>query len=217
MDPLTGAICDTEEISQMVDEMLIAQAEWLPQYKKVLPAAKARLREAKQKGYYKGTKKWEGAARITPRSNIDSDWASQAKAKIFPECLTSTILPATDINKFQINNDIKTTIQLKPCSEGGQRGFFDIRKIHEGKNGIVLIKFTTISKNNRKGKLVLGPDGPFKVWVNGRKIAVYPEATNPAIGGQYKIPVSWSRGKNIIHIAISSNNGNAWGLYAGLI
>ena len=33
MDPLTGAVCNPPEIWQMIDEMLIAQEEWLPQYK----------------------------------------------------------------------------------------------------------------------------------------------------------------------------------------
>lgn len=40
MDPLTGAVCTTPEISQMVDEMLIAQAEWLPQYVEGIEKAK---------------------------------------------------------------------------------------------------------------------------------------------------------------------------------
>jgi alpha-galactosidase len=31
-DPLTGAVCDPEEIWQMTDQMLVAQSEWLPQY-----------------------------------------------------------------------------------------------------------------------------------------------------------------------------------------
>ena len=31
-DPLVGAICSPDEVWQMVDEMLVAQAEWLPQY-----------------------------------------------------------------------------------------------------------------------------------------------------------------------------------------
>ena len=31
-DPLVGAVCDPEEVWQMTDEMLIAQAQWLPQY-----------------------------------------------------------------------------------------------------------------------------------------------------------------------------------------
>lgn len=40
MDPLTGACLDPNQISQMVDEMLIAQAQWLPQYKEGIEAAK---------------------------------------------------------------------------------------------------------------------------------------------------------------------------------
>jgi alpha-galactosidase len=43
MDPLTGAVCNPAEIIQMVDEFLIAQAEWLPQYADELPNAKARF------------------------------------------------------------------------------------------------------------------------------------------------------------------------------
>ena len=29
-DPLVGAVCNPEEIWQMTDEMLVAQAQWLP-------------------------------------------------------------------------------------------------------------------------------------------------------------------------------------------
>jgi alpha-galactosidase len=60
MDPLTGAVCDTREISQMVDEMLVAQAEWLPQYAGAIPAAQARLAAEEPLGIH-GT---EGAARV---------------------------------------------------------------------------------------------------------------------------------------------------------
>ena len=43
MDPLTGAVCNPPEIWQLVDEMLVAQAEWLPQYEEAIQAAKKRL------------------------------------------------------------------------------------------------------------------------------------------------------------------------------
>ncbi len=33
MDPLTGAVCNPEEVWKMADEMLAAEAEWLPQYR----------------------------------------------------------------------------------------------------------------------------------------------------------------------------------------
>jgi alpha-galactosidase len=43
MDPLTGAVCTPPEIWQLVDEMLVAQEQWLPQYTKAIADAKKRL------------------------------------------------------------------------------------------------------------------------------------------------------------------------------
>ena len=68
LDPLVGAVCDTEEISQMTDEMLVAQAKWLPQYADQIPEAKKRLAAAKKAGDYRGTKTSSGAARKKIRS-----------------------------------------------------------------------------------------------------------------------------------------------------
>lgn len=59
MDPLKGAVCNTAEISQMVDEMLVGQAKWLPQYAKAISATCQRLRTEKRLG----TRKTTGAAR----------------------------------------------------------------------------------------------------------------------------------------------------------
>lgn len=44
MDPLTGAVCTPPEIYQMVDEMLIAGEQWLPQYKTDIEQAKERMK-----------------------------------------------------------------------------------------------------------------------------------------------------------------------------
>lgn len=43
MDPLAGAVCNPPEIWQMVDEMLVAGEQWLPQYTKSIASAKARM------------------------------------------------------------------------------------------------------------------------------------------------------------------------------
>ena len=58
MDPLVGAVCDPPEIWQMVDEFLVAQAQWLPQYKKAIAAARKRLAKGnliKTRNNFKGT------------------------------------------------------------------------------------------------------------------------------------------------------------------
>ena len=68
MDPLVGAVCDPEEISQMTDEMLVAQAKWLPQYRGEIPKAKRRLAAAKRARNYRGTRKTKGAARLKTKT-----------------------------------------------------------------------------------------------------------------------------------------------------
>ena len=63
-DPLTAAVCDPEEIWQMTDEMLIAQAKWLPQYKASIPAAKKRLADHEKAGTRVKLRVTQGAARL---------------------------------------------------------------------------------------------------------------------------------------------------------
>lgn len=62
-DPLTAAVCSTNAIWQMVDEMLVAQARWLPQYAGEVQAAKRRLRAIQQDGTYCGTSTCKGVYR----------------------------------------------------------------------------------------------------------------------------------------------------------
>jgi alpha-galactosidase len=62
-DPLVGAICSPDEVWQMVDEMLVAQAQWLPQYAHAIDGAKKRLQTASAP-----TRDWQGAARRPVRS-----------------------------------------------------------------------------------------------------------------------------------------------------
>jgi alpha-galactosidase len=64
-DPLIGAVCNPEEVWQMTDEMLVAQAKWLPQYEAKGEIAKAarRLDEAVANGTRVKLKQTKGAAR----------------------------------------------------------------------------------------------------------------------------------------------------------
>lgn len=49
-DPLVGAVCNPEEVWQMTDEMLVAQAQWLPQYADAISAAQSRLATTEANG-----------------------------------------------------------------------------------------------------------------------------------------------------------------------
>lgn len=75
LDPLVGAVCNPPEVWQMTDELLVAQAKWLPQYKKAIVGAKARL----AKGPRIKTGTFKGVARIKIKSVKEM---AQDKAKI---------------------------------------------------------------------------------------------------------------------------------------
>jgi alpha-galactosidase len=77
MDPLVGAVCNPPEIWQLVDDMLIAQEKWLPQYKTAIAKAKERRatepRIPTRKGY-------RGAARL--REKTVEEMAKDRKAAV---------------------------------------------------------------------------------------------------------------------------------------
>jgi alpha-galactosidase len=63
-DPQVGAVCNPEEVWQMTDDMLVAQAGWLPQYAGQIEAARARLAHADANGARVRLRDWQGAARL---------------------------------------------------------------------------------------------------------------------------------------------------------
>ena len=69
MDPLTGAVCTTAEIDQMVDEYLIEEAEWLPQYTAEIELAKVRMAERRAGGtFIDRCRDYKGAARVKEKT-----------------------------------------------------------------------------------------------------------------------------------------------------
>ncbi|MBI2299416.1 MAG: alpha-glucosidase/alpha-galactosidase [Armatimonadetes bacterium] len=67
-DPLTGAVCDPEEVWQLTDHMLTAQAAWLPNYTAAIPAARDRLAEHERNGTRVKLTETQGAARLATKT-----------------------------------------------------------------------------------------------------------------------------------------------------
>jgi len=63
-------------------------------------------------------------------------------------------------------------------------------------------------------ELRLGYDGPIKVWIDGKQVMHDPDGTNPAVADKAVIPFKASRGRHELIIALGSNHGRAWGLFA---
>ena len=69
LDPLVGAICSPPEIWDLVDEMLVAQKQWLPQYREAVAGAEERIKAKRAAGDRGGTTRaTDGAFRKPVRS-----------------------------------------------------------------------------------------------------------------------------------------------------
>ena len=78
MDPLTGAVCNPPEIWQMIDEMLVAQEQWLPQYKEAITQAKENLTRPDLIPVNEG---YRGAVRLKEKT-VEEVAAEQEQRKI---------------------------------------------------------------------------------------------------------------------------------------
>ena len=95
--------------------------------------------------------------------------------------------------------------------------FCDVRVFHNGNHGLLYLRTTIRRETAGTGTIVYGADGPFKIWCNGKLLGTHPEATNPAVADAYKAPVAWQAGENEIVIALLTNLGRAWGIFAGTL
>ena len=75
LDPLVGAVCDPPEVWRMVDEMLVAGARWLPQYRAAIGEARRRL-DSTPEAPHRANR--AGAARVRTRSVEELRAARQA-------------------------------------------------------------------------------------------------------------------------------------------
>ncbi len=63
-------------------------------------------------------------------------------------------------------------------------------------------------------ELRLGYDGPIKAWLDGRQILHDPDGTPPGLPDKAIIPWKAAKGRHELVVALGSNNGRAWGLFA---
>ena len=119
---------------------------------------------------------------------------------------------------------IKAAIRDVPLPPGGtvfksvtgvtDAHFADLRGFHGGRHGVLYVRASVDMPRAGRGRLRYGADGPVKVWVNGRFADCAPGATNPAVPEAYRCPVRWRKGANTILMALCTNHGMAWGVYA---
>lgn len=83
LDPLTGAVCNPPEVWQMCDDLLIALAPWLPQWKAEVKRARERQRLARAaKTRLPVKKNYQGAVRLRVKTVEELSQASEEEKKL---------------------------------------------------------------------------------------------------------------------------------------
>jgi hypothetical protein len=83
----------------------------------------------------------------------------------------------------------------------------------DGEAGVLFFDTTIDVGPCERGSLLLGYDGPVKVWVNGTEVFAGP-GNNPAVPDATTVAIKTNHGPNRITIALDTNDGKAWGFYA---
>jgi hypothetical protein len=104
------------------------------------------------------------------------------------------------------------TVQAGDDSVPLEKGFVKVNDQIAGKAGVIYLTADLQVGPCDRGVILLGYDGPVKVWLNGKAIG---EAvgTNPAIRDALSIPVTFQHGSNTLVVALDSNGGKAWGIF----
>jgi sialate O-acetylesterase len=94
-----------------------------------------------------------------------------------------------------------------------EMSFIDEHVAWGGNSGQNLFFSEILLSEPMKLNLLVGYDGPFKVWIDGKPVFCDPKGTNPAVPDEGIARVNLGAGKHKIAVAIDLNDGNAWGFY----
>lgn len=122
----------------------------------------------------------------------------------------SKILPGVDVRKLACPQALK--LQTRQFSAA-----FCDRHLELGPAGEALVyyAFDFRCSANMKLRLLLGYDGPAKVWCDGKPVFCDPSGTNPAGLEDAIIPFRAKAGEHEMLVALGSH-GAAWGVYLRL-
>jgi len=103
-------------------------------------------------------------------------------------------------------------LRAHPASHAAA-GFLNLLEKTNGQPGVIYLRAEVESDRDARGLLKLGYDGPIRAWVNGKEVFAGP-GTNPAVPDKAVVYADYRRGANEILIALDTNGGKAWGIYA---
>lgn len=107
-------------------------------------------------------------------------------------------------------------VRFEPLPRDATLGFEDIRSRYgnQPRDGLLFARGTFSARKDGLCRLVVGADGPFKVFLNGRPLGGDPDADNPISAHLISLRAHCRKGTNEVLVALRTNGGKAWGFMA---
>jgi predicted dehydrogenase len=95
-------------------------------------------------------------------------------------------------------------------------GFMNVNPMIGGRDGIIYYGYKLKAGHAAAYDLLLGYDGGVKVWLNGKELFLDGVRVNPARPDRSTVPLKLKKGENELTIAMDTDNGGGWGIFARL-
>ena len=122
----------------------------------------------------------------------------------------SGILPQTDLAKLSYPKTARLGLQPRAFPEVFLNRHEELQAAGPA---LVYYRCRITCATRMKLRVLLGYDGPTKLWIDGQELFYDPKGTNPANRDEAKIPFLAAKGTHEILIALDTNGGKAWGIF----
>ena len=95
----------------------------------------------------------------------------------------------------------------------GSDGFVNENARWQGRSGQVFFASAISLPEPMRLEFLTGYDGPFALWVDGRRFFLDENGVNPAVVDSARKPFSLTAGRHEIRVAMDVNGGAAWGFF----
>jgi alpha-L-rhamnosidase len=104
------------------------------------------------------------------------------------------------------------TIAWTPMTFAGD--FVDFYSLYGQNSGMVFAEGEIEVPCDMQTLLLLGPDGPCTVWLDGQPVGEAHDVINPALPDKVQMPMTLTRGRHTLTVAFERRGGAGWGFYA---
>ncbi|SDT95757.1 sialate O-acetylesterase [Verrucomicrobium sp. GAS474] len=106
---------------------------------------------------------------------------------------------------------LKTTVQDYGAS--WLPGFINEHAVWDGNKGHAHFAARIDLPEAMRLEALLGYDGPFRLWIDGKPSFTDLKGTNPCVADESKKIVRLAKGRHTLHVAMDLNDGRAWGFF----